>query len=310
MAVVQNARVRSDWLGPAIVGALTVSLYAGSIGEMVREWWTSPNASHGFLVVPIVLYLAWLKRERAARAPRGASAWGIPVIVAAVLMLLVGRWAEIEFVGPLSLVVLLGGYGLHFLGAGVMRQLAFPYAFLIFMVPWPDLLVEFISFPMQLISATYAAMLVGLLGIPVTRTGVDIALPNVTFSVAVPCSGMNSLVSLLALAALLAYLSRGVLWRRAALFAAGAPMALLANVLRIVCILLIGTLWGQKAAEGFFHNFSGIVLFLGALLGLLALAQALAGLDDSPQGAPGLRRLLAGLPRNEVRQVGAREVWA
>jgi exosortase len=209
----------------------------------------------------------------------------MPVIIVAVLMFLVGRWAEIEFVPPLSLVVLLGGYGLHFLGAAVMCELLFPYAFLLFMVPWPDMLVEFISFPMQLISATYAAMFMGLLGVPVTRSGVDIALPHVTFTVAVPCSGMNSLVSLLALAALLAYLSRGALWKRVVLFAAGAPLALLANVLRIVCILLIGTLWGQKAAEGFFHGFSGIALFLAALLGMLAVARLL-GLRGAPAEEP------------------------
>jgi len=275
MAVVQNTRVRSQWLGPALVAALTASLYADSAVEMVGKWWNSPNASHGFLVLPIAAYLAWLKRDRLARTPREASPWGIPVVIAAVGMLLVGRWAEINFVGPLSLVVLLGGYGLHFLGAAMMRELAFPYAFLAFMVPWPDPLVEFVSFPMQLISATYAGMVMGLLGVPVARSGVDLALPNVTFTVAVPCSGMNSLVSLLALAALLAYLSQGALWRRVTLFAAGAPIALLANVLRIVCILLIGTLWGQEAAEGFFHNFSGFALFLAALLGLLALARGL-----------------------------------
>ena len=275
MAVAEISRVRTAWWGSAVVCALTVGLYAGTIADMVRDWRNLPNASHGFLIVPIALYLAWRKRDRLARLPRVASPWGIPLIVVAVAMLLAGRWSEVEFIPPLSLMVLLGGYGLHFLGAAAMRELAFPYAFLLFMVPWPDLLVEFISFPMQLMSATYAAMLIGLLGIPAARSGVDIALPHVTFSVAVPCSGMNSLVSLLALAALLAYMSQGALWRRWALFAAGAPMALLANVLRIVCILLIGTLWGQKAAEGFFHGFSGIALFLAALLGLLALARAL-----------------------------------
>ena len=281
MAVVAVPRARTTWVAPALVAGLTVSLYASAIAQMVREWAASPNASHGFLVVPIALYLAWLKRGRVASLPRIASPWGIPAIGVAVLMFLAGRWAEINFVSALSLVVLLGGYGLCFLGAAIMRELAFPYAFLIFMVPWPDLLVEFVSFPMQLISATYAAMFMGLLGVPVTRSGVDIALPHVTFTVAAPCSGMNSLVALLALAALLAYLSRGPLWKRIVLFASGAPLALIANVLRIVCILLIGTLWGQKAAEGFFHGFSGMALFLAALLGLLAVARTL-GLRSGP----------------------------
>jgi EpsI family protein len=86
---------------------------------------------------------------------------------------------------------------------------------------------------------------------------------------------MKSLVALLALSALVAYLLSGPRWKRWALFAAGLPLALLANVLRIVCILVIATIWGAKAAEGFFHGFSGIVVFLFATLGLVATGRAL-----------------------------------
>ncbi|MDH4209535.1 MAG: EpsI family protein, partial [Anaerolineae bacterium] len=132
-----------------------------------------------------------------------------------------------------------------------------------------------VSFPMQLFSAKSATMLMGLVGLPVSRDGVDIHLPRYTFSVGVPCSGMNSLVALLALAALAAYLLSGPSWKRWVLFGTGVPLALLANVLRIACILSIAVIWGAKAAEGFFHGFSGIVVFLFATLGLVATGRAL-----------------------------------
>lgn len=258
-------------------------LYAPAMVEMVRSWATQDNASHGFLVGPIAAYLVWQRRERIAAAYRGGAAAGLAWAALAVVMYLAGRWMEIEFLPPLSLVVMIGAQVLYFGGWGVLRAVAFPYAFLFFMVPWPDLLVEFISFPLQLLSAKYAAMMVGLLGIPVSRTGVDLHLAGYSFTVAVPCSGMKTLVALMALAALLAYLAQGRWWKRAALFAAGVPMALAANVARIALILVIAATAGARAAEGFFHGASGVFVFLFAVGGLLVVARLL-----------GLRGILGG----------------
>jgi EpsI family protein len=241
---------------------------------MVAEWWGNEAASHGFLIPPIAGFLAWRKRREVAAVAR---VWPAGLWVAALGLLLypAGVFSAVDFLPQVSFVVALGGVMLYALGPAASRLLAFPYAFLWFMIPWPDTLVEFVSFPMQLFSARFAAMLTGLAGIPVSRDGVDIHLPRYTFSVGVPCSGMKSLVALLALSALVAYLLSGPRWKRWALFAAGLPLALLANVLRIVCILVIATIWGAKAAEGFFHGFSGIVVFLFATLGLVAVGRAL-----------------------------------
>ncbi|UCH34980.1 MAG: exosortase/archaeosortase family protein [Armatimonadota bacterium] len=265
-------------------------LYAPALSQMVRAWATDDHASHGFLVAPIAAYLVWTRWERIVAAYRGgAAAAGMACAAAALLMYLAGRWMEVNFLAPLSLVLMIGAQMLYFGGWGVAREVGFPYAFLFFMVPWPDLLVEFISFPMQLLSAKYATMITGLLGIPVSRSGVDIHLANYSFTVAVPCSGMKALVALMALAALIAYVARGPMWRRVVLFALGVPVALAANVARVTLILVIATLAGARAAEGFFHGASGMLVFVFALAGMILVARALGlrGIaGGSDRGAP------------------------
>jgi EpsI family protein len=245
--------------GRALFGALLL-LYAPVLGSMVAEWWRNPASSHGFLVAPLAAYLAWGKQAR-VRALARAWTWGMLPLAFGLLLYPAGLLTQIEFLPKASFMVALGGMMLFVLGPAATRELAFPYAFLYFMVPWPDTLVEWLSFPMQLFSAKYAAMTAGLTGLSVSRDGVDIHVKTYTFSVGAPCSGMKSLVALLALSSLLAYLLQGARWRRWVLFAAGLPLSLLANVCRIVVILWIAQAFGSRAAEGFLHGFSGVLVF-------------------------------------------------
>jgi EpsI family protein len=274
----------ADRLMAGALVAATAALYGPVLAGMAADWWRNESASHGFLVPVIAGWLAWRARRRAA-AVAGPAVWGAAVVAAGLLLYGLGVLAAVEFLPQLSFLVTLAGIVLCLWGPRTLRELAFPYAFLFFMVPWPDTVVEFFSFPMQLFSAKSATMAMGLVGAPVSRDGVDIHLAQYTFSVGAPCSGMKSLVALLALAALVAYLLDGPQWKRWALFAAGAPLAVLANVVRIVVILGIALLWGAKAAEGFFHGFSGLVVFLVATLALAAVGRAL-GLRPGTRGRP------------------------
>ncbi len=262
------------------------------------------------LVPPIAAYLAWRRRTRVVAAARKWG-WGLGVAALGLLLYPVGVFAAVEFLPELSLVAALGGFMLYFLGPGASKLIAFPYGFLYFMIPWPDTLVETLSFPMQLLSARFAAMLAGLSGVSVQRDGVDLHTPGYSLSVAAPCSGMKSLVALLALSALVAYIASGPRWKRWGLFAAGLPLALVSNVGRILCVLLIAEVAGAEAAAGFFHGFSGVLVFLFATLGILAIARA-AGLQLSsgregagggPEGPPatGIRS-----PRGDAPPAGSR----
>ncbi|GEM_PF-377792 len=260
---------------PVLLCVALCALYGPVVTDMVGTWWTNENASHGFLVPFVVGYFAWERRRGAAAA---AQRWGWALVVIAVGLLLYpfGILSDVHFLPRVSLLVVLGGLMLYLLGPAASRLLAFAYGFLWFAIPWPDTLVEFLSFPMQLFSARFAAMITGLFGVPVMRDGVDIHLPRYTFSVGAPCSGMKSLVALLAVGALAAYILTGPIWKRGALFALTVPLALIANVVRILCILAIGSWWGRDAAQGFLHGFSGVaVVYVTAAVGLAGVARML-----------------------------------
>ena len=147
------------------------------------------------------------------------------------------------------------------------------------------------SIPLQSISATGSASIVQAIGIPVTRTGAEIHLPEAAFTIGMPCSGMNTLISLLALVTLLLYFLKAPFYKKASLFLLAFPIAILANIFRIVLLLVIAYFWGTEVAMTFFHGFSSLLLFLVALLLLFLLSRlfgcsyrGVKNVDNSPFG--------------------------
>jgi exosortase len=146
------------------------------------------------------------------------------------------------------------------------------------MVPWPDFLVEMISFPMQIATSVYSAMLARAVGVDVLRDGVNLGIWNAghtafkaRFEVAVACSGMHSLIALLCLSAGIAYFTPVALWKRWLLFLLGLPMAVAANIFRVFLILCVGNWISPELAGKAFHDWSAPVLFLLNTMGLLAI---------------------------------------
>jgi EpsI family protein len=255
---------------------LFTAVFGPTIAYLENAWRTNPDASHGFLVPPIAGVLLWRARRRWMGRPRTAPGRGLALLLAALLIQCAAVWGSIQSAQPVALVLALAGVTAYLLGWAAFRAMLFPFAFLLFMVPWPDLLVERISFPMQLMTSSYAAMFAGLLGLPVVADGVDLYLPErgVSIAVAAACSGMRSLVALMAVASLFAYLLPASFSRRWLLFAAGVPLVLAANVVRVVLILLVGDRYGQKPALAF-HDQSAPVLFALCSLGLLGASRLL-----------------------------------
>lgn len=264
--------LRSYW-GPLVIAALLLSLYAGSLVDLFRVLLADPNSSHGLLIPPIAGFLLWRRRRRLAALPKATEFRGLFLVFLGVVLLPLGAAAEIPAMAPFSLLVVAGGLVWHVWGNQLMRAVLFPYLYLFFTIPWPGLLVETLTFHLQLISAKSAALVIGLLGMPVVREGVEIQLGGYKFEVAAPCSGIRSMAALMALGALCAYLLKGTRLRRIALFLLVPPLAMIGNAFRIVVILLIAAKWGTEAANGFYHEFSGLVLFLATFLLLLAAAQ-------------------------------------
>jgi len=258
-----------------LVLVLLVGAYFEYLVWMVGRWWRSEYYSHGFLIPLISGYLVYRQRQQLATLPREGHTWGLVIVGASLLLYLWGVAIPAHFIQGFAFVGTLWGLAWWLGGWPLARAVAFPAAFLLFMVPLARLLVELFAQPLQLHSALLAGAVSQFIGMDVTIEGTSLQIPGYTFEVAVPCSGLKSTIAMSALAALLAYLAAAPIWRKLLLFALSVPVALLANAVRIWVTLVLGGSLGPKAAEGFFHSLSGILVFLLGLGGLLLVGRLL-----------------------------------
>lgn len=245
-------------------------VYGSALLRLGEDWLHDPNYSHGFLVPLFSGFLLWRKRDDLCRLPVHPSWWGLPAIGVALGTFVVGTLGAELFLTRSSLILLLGGLVLYFLGWRWLRGVFFPLAFLFLMIPIPAILFDRISLPLQFFASRFASSLLAMVGVPVLREGNVIHLPAMTLEVAEACSGIRSLVSLVALAIIYGYFLEPTIWRRVVLVAAAVPIAVIANGLRIMGTGLLVEYWSPEAGSGFFHEFSGWLVFVMALFLLFA----------------------------------------
>jgi len=188
---------------------------------------------------------------------------------------LLGVFGAELFLSRISLVILIAGMVIFFLGWEMLGGLLFPLLFLILMVPIPAIVFNQITFPLQILASKLAAWSLPFCGVPVLREGNVINLPAMPLEVADACSGIRSLLSLTTLAIMYGYLVEKRLALRITLALASIPIAIAANGFRIVGTGLLVQYWDPSKAEGFFHEFSGWLIFVVSLLMLFALHQCL-----------------------------------
>ncbi len=253
-----------------VLVGLVLILYFPVLRELVRDWWNNPDFSHGFLVPVFSAWLVWQARGRLRQLPRRASWSGAFTLLAAVALLFAGVFGAERFTTRFSLLVLLAGLIALFLGWNWFRALWFPWAFLLLMIPIPAILFNQITFPLQLLASKLASAALPVFGVPVLREGNVLSLPSMQLEVAEACSGIRSLVTLGTLAIVVAYLLETKLWKRVLVAVASVPIAVAANSSRIVLTGLMVQYWDPATALGFFHEFSGWLIFIVALLMLFA----------------------------------------
>jgi exosortase len=251
-------------------------LYQHVITKLVHDWATDDNYSHGFVIVPVAAYLAWERREALRGIELRPSAWGLPVIACALAVLIAGVLGAELFLSRISIIGLVAGAVLFLGGWRALRVLQLPIAFLLLMIPIPAIIFNQITFPLQLLASRFGTAVMSLADVPVLREGNVLVLSNTTLEVAEACSGIRSLVSLLTLGLLLGYFTDRRSWVRTVLALASIPTAILANGLRVAGTGVAAYYYGPQAAEGFFHTFSGWLVFVAAFVFLFAMQQALA----------------------------------
>lgn len=257
--------VRRYW-GVALAGAAILFVYRTILLDLVREWDLDQNYSHGYLVIPAALYLAWLRRGDLARQPLAPSVAGALIVGASLLVLLAGTAGIEYFLTRVSFVGVIAGAVIFLLGWGHFRVLAFPIAFLLLMIPLPAILFNQVAFPLQLLASHVGVQALNLIDVPVLREGNVIVLPAVTLEVAEACSGIRSLVSLVTVASFYAVLTQSGTLARTAITLSAVPAALFANALRVAGTGIAAYYYGASAATGFLHGFSSWFVFVVAFL--------------------------------------------
>ena len=266
------------------ISLLLSLLYFRTFIWLINSWLTDPYYSHGFLIPIICGFIAWRNiREYKNKNPETEPETdldsaplkfkpGIYIFAFGLALYVIGFIKLFPFLSALSFLFTASGLILYFYGKSMMRSFLFPVSFLIFAIPLPFVFLEKVAYVLQSLSAYYPALFLEMLGIPVTRLGAEIQLKDASFIIGLPCSGMNSLISLLALAAIFIYILRCPLYKKATLLCITIPIAIFANILRVTSLLLIAHAYGAETANGFFHTFFSPLLFIIAFIFLVLIS--------------------------------------
>jgi exosortase len=287
------------WQGLAISFAIAFA-YATVLAKLFYDWWNDENYSHGLLIPLIIGYLLWTQRDKLARVHvRPMISLGLAAIVVALFALWAGVAGAELYTQRLSLVLLLAGITVYFWGLSLLRLMLVPLALLFLAIPIPTIIFNKIAFPLQLFASRCAVWSMSVLGIPVLRQGNIIELKPLNsietrkLEVVEACSGIRSLMTLVTLAVVFAYFSHtpsgnppadgkrfGWLrsywfWRAVIIVASAVPIAILTNAFRVSGTGVLAHYYGTAVADGFFHSFSGWVVYIVAFVMLFGIGMIL-----------------------------------
>jgi exosortase len=316
------------WRILAIASALAFS-YATVLAKLGHDWWTDENYSHGLLIPFIIGFILWSQRERLARTTQRPSfIWGLVAVLFALLALWAGTAGAELYLQRTSLVLMLAGTVLYFWGFSLLRLLIVPLFLLLLAIPIPAIIFNKIAFPLQLFASRCAVWAMTVFDIPVLRQGNVIELMPLgaretkKLEVVEACSGIRSLMTLVTLAVVFAYfthprgnagggstqrsslrlgsLTRSALarlkkygfWRSTIIVLSAVPIAIFTNALRVSGTGILARYYGTQVADGFFHTFSGWVIYVVAFLMLFGVGWLLdrakptkASAREFPNGA-------------------------
>ncbi len=247
------------------------AVYHSIVPDMVLDWKKDDNYSHGFLVPFIAGYLAYMRRDDLLAAEVRPANAGLGIVALGLLMLFLGWLGTEYFTMRSSMVVITAGAVLYLLGWKIFKILLAPLAYLLLMVPIPYIIYDAAAFPLKLFVTKVSVLAMKALGVVVLQEGNILMFPNITLEVADACSGLRSIMSLLALGAAYAFLFFPRTRDRVILILSTLPIAVLTNCLRVIATGILAQYFGSAAAEGFFHEFAGLFVFAGAVVMFVAL---------------------------------------
>jgi exosortase len=275
--VISGMLEQSRFVRPLAVGGLiaaVAALYFRAFVDLAGIWFEDENLSHSLLLVPVIGYLIWARRQKLAATPLQPSNSGLAIVLVSLTVFLIGTAGVEFFLMRTSAIGVAVGTLVFVAGWQWFRVLVFPISLTLLVIPIPPVIFYQLTFPLQVMASKFGVAALELARIPVLREGNLIWLSNTTLEVTEACSGIRSLLSLFTLAVLYGYFidSRSV--ARAVIAASSLPIAIIANGLRIAGTGLAAHYIGPSAATGFFHSFSGWTVFITSFVMLLAVANA------------------------------------
>jgi len=269
------------------------AVYAPACADLARAWWHDQYAGHGMFVPAFAAFLAWTDRERLRTAVGPPSLAGIPLILAALAILITGRWSGSLLLQAASVAVAVAGIVLWTFGGRCLKATAFPVVFLVLMAPLPHALVDSVTLHLQFFAAGVAGLVLEILNVPFYQSGLTIMLPTITLQVAEVCNGLRFLMALLVLATAFAYITQRTVTRMAVVVASAIPIAILANAARVAAVAVAVQYIGPQAASGTLHDAIGKAMWALTLVPLVGLGLLLRGRSGGNRSthAPGTRAI-------------------
>lgn len=258
-----------------------VTAYYPVLSGLVRTWHQSEDASHGFFIIPIALYIVWRDREVLREMKRSPSLWGLGVVIVSLLCYILSRLAQVVTISSITLIFTLAGMVIFLFGFPIFRRVLFAIVLLFLMIPVPSQIYSSMTMPLQLIVSTVATEITSLLGVTVFREGNVIQLPERTFEVVQACSGLRSIMTLLTLGAIYGYFTLESQLLRGILFVSALPIAIAVNVIRIVVMVLAAHFANFDLTAEPIHTWYGLAIF-GLAFFIFLLVQKLLSFFERP----------------------------
>jgi len=279
-----------DGVDLVTLGLLTLgflSLYLPTWSGLSKTVWATDEQGHGPIILAVSCWLFYQKRHEIAALSNKPAGWlGWPLLIMSLVLYALGRSQDIIMFEVGSQIVLIASLLLIFLGTHALKALWFPLLFLLFMVPLPEALVAAVTAPLKSAVSAVASSLLHAAGYPVGRSGVIMTVGQYQLLVADACAGLNSMFTLEALGMLyMKLMGYTSVPRNVALAILLIPTAFLANIVRVMILVLVTYHFGDEAGQGFVHSFAGMVLFMVALMLMLVLDKVLGWFFSNAKGA-------------------------
>lgn len=255
---------------------LLLIAYLPTLKSIVHGWTaTDSYYGHAFLVPIASLFIVWYRRGAIKKAKLSTGNAGLIIVAIGVLIHIICAALKVYFISGVSFVLVIYGLALFFFGREVTRNLIFPIFFLLAMIPLPLVLIGVLTIKLKLLAAKISVLVLNSIGFPSILDGSTIRMPASYLVIEAPCSGLRSIIALLTAGLVFALAMKLTYPRKCVLFLLSVPIAIATNVLRIVMLSVVNDLYGEKAALGFFHDFTGFLVFALAFAGFLLLGSAL-----------------------------------